>query len=285
MYISFRDQNLKCMYISINNELVLKEGANISVSDLSIQRGYGIFDFLKTLNNKPIFIQDYFDRFYHSAKEMNLEVNLDRTQLYEAILKLITKNNIPNSGIKIILTGGFSDDGYTMVKPNLIIIQTPLNISEALAEKGLNLVSYNHQRQIPHVKTIDYLQAIRLQKFVRESNADDLLYHNNGKVRECPRANFFIITDNEIITAKNEILNGITRKKILGLNIPNYTFAERDFTLDELYNAKEAFISSSTKNAFPVNQVDEKLIGDGKNSITKLINDKLLALIELDQNS
>jgi len=273
------------MYISINNELFLKEDANISVADLAIQRGYGIFDFLKTISNKPIFIQDYFNRFYHSAKEMNLEVELNRDQLYETILKLIEKNNIPNSGIKIILTGGFAEDGYTMVKPNLIIIQTPLNIIETETKKGIALVSYNHQRQIPHVKTIDYLQAIRLQKFVKENGADDLLYHNNGKVRECPRANFFIVTDDEIITAKNEILNGITRKKILSLDIPGYTFVERDFTLDEVYQAKEAFISSSTKNAFPVDQVDGKLIGDEKNNITTLINNKLLALIEADQNS
>ena len=271
------------MYISINNELFLQEDANISVADLSIQRGYGIFDFLKTINNRPIFIQDYFNRFYNSAREMHLEIELNREQLHEAILKLINKNNIPNSGIKIILTGGFSDDGYTMVKPNLIIIQIPLNIIESESSKALALVSYNHQRQIPQVKTIDYLQAIRLQKFVRENGADDLLYHNNGKVRECPRANFFIITENEIITAKDEILKGITRSKILSLDIPNYFFVERDFTLNEVYHAKEAFISSSTKNAFPVDSIDGKLIGNGKNTITKLINDKILELIALDQ--
>lgn len=270
------------MYISINNELFSKEDAKISVSDLSIQRGYGIFDFLKTINSKPIFIENYLDRFYNSAKEMNLEVELDREQLRNAIQKLIGKNNIPNSGIKIILTGGYSEDGYTMVKPNLIIIQTPLEINESLPDQGMTLVSYNHQRQLPHVKTIDYLQAIRLQKFVKENHADDLLYHNNGTVRECPRANFFIITENEIITAKNEILNGITRSKILSLDLPDYTFAERDFTLDEVFNAKEAFVSSSTKNAFPVNKVDGKLIGDGKNKITNMINEKLLALIDLD---
>lgn len=271
------------MYISINNELYLKEDAKISVSDLSIQRGYGIFDFLKTINNKPIFIENYLDRFYNSAREMNLEVELNREQLRNSIQKLIEKNDIPNSGIKIILTGGYSEDGYTMVKPNLVIIQTPLDINEILPEQGIALVSYNHQRQLPHVKTIDYLQAIRLQKFVRENHADDLLYHNNGLVRECPRANFFIITDSEIITAKNEILNGITRSKILSLDLPNHTFAERDFTLAEVYNAKEAFISSSTKNAFPIYKVDGKLIGDGKNEITSRINEKLLALIALDQ--
>jgi len=271
------------MYISINNELFLNEDAKISVSDLSIQRGYGIFDFLKTINNKPIFIENYLDRFYNSAREMNLMVELEREQLRNTIQKLIAENNIPNSGIKIILTGGYAEDGYTMMKPNLIIIQTPLEIKKSLPNQGMALVSYNHQRQIPQVKTIDYLQAIRLQRFVQENHADDLLYHNNGNVRECPRANFFIVTENEIITAKNEILHGITRSKILSLELPNYTFTERDFSLDEVYNAKEAFISSSTKNAFPVSKVDGKLIGDGKNTITDIINQKLLTLIELDQ--
>ena len=271
------------MNISINFKLYKEEDAKISVSDLSIQRGFGIFDFLKTINNKPVFIEDYFNRFYNSAKEMNIDVDFDREQLRNGIHQLMASNNIPNSGIKMILTGGFSEDGYKMAKPNLIIVQTPLLISDKLPEKGLALVSYNHQRQIPHVKTIDYLQAIRLQKFVKENNADDLLYHNNNVVRECPRANFFIVTENEIITPENQILSGITRKKILTLNIPFYSFVLRDFTLEEVYNAKEAFVSSSTKNAYPVIKVDGKQIGNGKNEVVQQINDALLALIKVDQ--
>ena len=271
------------MNISINFKLYKEEDAKISVSDLSIQRGFGIFDFLKTINNKPVFIEDYFNRFYNSAKEMNIDVDFDREKLRNGIHQLMASNMMPNSGIKMILTGGFSEDGYKMAKPNLIIVQTPLLISDKLPEKGLALVSYNHQRQIPHVKTIDYLQAIRLQKFVKENNADDLLYHNNNVVRECPRANFFIVTENEIITPENQILSGITRKKILTLNIPNYSFVLRDFTLEEVYNAKEAFVSSSTKNAYPVIKVDGKQIGNGKNEVVQQINDALLALIKVDQ--
>lgn len=271
------------MNISINFELYSEEQAKISVSDLAIQRGFGIFDFLKTINNKPIFIEDYFNRFYNSAEEMNIDVEFDREKLREGINQLIKSNNVPNSGIKMILTGGFSNDGYKMAKPNLIIVQTALTVSEKLPEKGLSLVSYDHQRQIPNVKTIDYLQAIRLQKFVKENNADDLLYHNNNLVRECPRANFFIVTENEIITAENQILIGITRKKILNLNIQNYSFVVRDFTLDEVYGAKEAFVSSSTKNAYPVEKVNGKQIGAGKNEVTQQINNALLELIRLDQ--
>jgi len=274
---------MTAQYIYINNKFCNAAEASLSVSDLSIQRGFGIFDFLKTINNKPIFIEDYLNRFFNSAKEMNLPVEFDRTMLQNAIKSLITKNNIPNSGIKIILTGGFSEDGYTMYKPNLIIIQTPLEISKNPFDKSISLATYNHQRQIPHVKTIDYLQAIRLQPYLKENAAEDLLYHHNGSIRECPRANFFIITADEIITPKTDILRGITRSKILSLNIPNYTILEKDFGLEDIYKAKEAFISSSTKNAFPVSAIDGKQIGDGQFNITRKIHDNLLKLIEADQ--
>lgn len=272
------------MYISINNELLPETNANISVSDLSVQRGFGIFDFLKTINNHPVFLSDYLNRFFNSVKQMNMQAGFDRKQLSDAVFALIEKNNIPNSGIKIILTGGYADDGYTMVKPNLIIIQTPLNIIEN-PTKPIKLVSYNHQRQLPQVKTIDYLQAIRLQGFVKENNADDLLYHNNGLVRECPRANIFMVTNDEIITTKTEILKGITRSKILTMEIEGYKILEQDFELEDIYAAKEVFITSSTKNIWPVSTIDGKQIGDGENKIAKKINDKLLNLIKADKKT
>ena len=56
-------------YISINFELYKEEDAKILVTDLALQRGYGIFDFLKTVNGQIIFATDHFNRFYNSAKE------------------------------------------------------------------------------------------------------------------------------------------------------------------------------------------------------------------------
>lgn len=274
------------IFVSINNVLYTEEEAKISITDLAIQRGFGIFDFLKTVNGKAIFIENYLDRFYNSAKFMNLEIGYSRDEIKAAVKELMDANQTPNSGIKIILTGGFSPDGYTLIKPNLIIIQTPFEIKNYTETDGLKLVTYNHQRQLPMVKTIDYLQAIRLQGFVKENQADDLLYHNQGTVCECPRANFFIVTDTEIITAENNILKGITRSKILQLNVDDYQIVTRDFTLEDLKGAKEAFISSSTKNAYPVLAIDGQQIGNGKaGRVTMEINAQLLALIAQDQTN
>lgn len=272
---------MKPKYISINTELFPEADAKIHVSDLSIQRGFGIFDFLKTINGEPIFIENHFDRFYNSAKELNLKLNYDRENLLQAVKALMEKNNIPNSGIKFILTGGLSMDGYTVGEPNLLITQSPFEYDPSGFEKGTTLVSYNHQRQLALVKTIDYLQAILLQPYIKQNGAEDVLYHQDGVVRECPRANFFIIKDQKIMTAKTGILSGITRSKILEMEVPGYSLVEEDFTLADMAQADEAFITSSTKNVTPVLEIDGQKIGDGKpGKITRLLNEQFKELIK-----
>ena len=269
-------------YVSINNEFVLAADAKVGVGDLAMHRGYGIFDYFKVVDGRPIFMEDHFNRFYKSAKEMHLEVTLNRDELRKTIAGLMEKNNMPNSGIKLLLTGGYSDDGYKMGKPNLIILQYPLKFKEGnQAETGLKLATINHQRQLPSIKTIDYLMAVSLHPFMKENGFDDVLYHNNGTITECPRANFWIVTGNEIITAANNILCGITRSKVLDFKVDGYIIAERDFTLDDLANAQEAFITSTTQYAYPVAAIDGKVIGDGKiGPVTKQVKEMLLKLIE-----
>ena len=67
---------MKDNYVIINGDFILKQEAKILICDLAIQRGYGIFDFLKTLSNQPVFLDDHFDRFYFSASEMNLKIEV-----------------------------------------------------------------------------------------------------------------------------------------------------------------------------------------------------------------
>jgi branched-chain amino acid aminotransferase len=90
------------------------------------------------------------------------------------------------------------------------------------------------------------------------------LYYSHGIVRECPRANFFIVTDkNEVITTGTNVLKGIVRKQLLGIKDSGFSITERDITLDDLRQCKEAFITSSTKNVLPVIEIDGKVISKG----------------------
>ncbi len=265
-------------YVIINGEFILRSEAKLLISDLAIQRGYGIFDFLKTLNHQPVFIDDHLDRFYFSAAEMNLKIEVKKEQLKVLIYQLIEKNHLPDSGIRITLTGGYSEDGYSMSQPNLLLTQTLFNYDESDFDKGIRLITYEHQRQLPHVKTIDYIYAIYLQHFIKEHEADEVLYHHQSEITECPRANFFVVThNNEVITPAKNILKGITRKKILECS--QFNIKEGTIGLRDIKNVKEAFITSTTKYVLPVLEIDGQPVGDGKpGKITKKINRLLMSL-------
>jgi len=265
-------------YIYVNGKMVLANSLSVAASDLAIQRGYGIFDFLVTVNGEPIFLKDHINRFYFSANAMHLPVSLNQSELIEAIEQLTKLNQLPNSGIRITLTGGNSADGYSIGNPNLIISQSPFNYQHQVFENGLKLITHEHQRQLPSIKTIDYLKAIYLQPTIKAAGADDVLYHFNGKVTECPRANFFMVNEKgEVLTPKENILQGVTRKMILELK--GYPIKETDITLEMLASAKEAFISSSTKNILPVILINGKPISDGRpGKITQELYHQLIQL-------
>ncbi len=252
-------------YTIVNNDFLSAEKASLLITDLSIQRGYGIFDFFKTINGRPIFLNDHLDRFYHSAKEMRLTVKQNRDELKALLLELMNRNNLPDSGIRITLTGGYSSDGYELADPNMIITQQPLKITTIINQQGIKLITYPHQRQMPQVKTIDYLMAIWLQPSIKERGADDVLYHDNGLLRECPRSSFFLITqDNEVLTSDAQVLKGVIRKQLLGLNGQGFIVKEKPITLEDLKACKEAFITSTTKNVLPVTEIDGQPIGNGQ---------------------
>ena len=268
------------IYSIINGEFVDKNEASILISDLSIQRGFGIFDFFRTIKNEPVFLEDHLQRFYFSASEMFMDVGYSPDELKKLILHLIDKNKIPDSGIRITLTGGYSEDGYTPAKPNLLITQNPFIFNHDNFNKGIKLITFQHQRQLPQVKTIDYLMAIHLQNFIKKNNADDVLYFNENEITECPRSNFFIVTKNdEVITPAKNILKGITRKKIL--DFAEFNVKESVISPLDISELKEAFISSTTKNILPVLEIDGNKIGDGKpGKITRKIFEHLFSIKE-----
>jgi D-alanine transaminase/branched-chain amino acid aminotransferase len=253
---------MSTLYCYINKQFVAIEKAGVSVTDLLVQRGYGIFDYLRVADNKPLFLEDHLERFYNSANIMRLQVKETKEEILAKVYELIKMNNLAYSGIRLIIGGGDSADGYTIFEPSLMIVQQPIPTPpDTMNLAGIKLVTKDYQRQLARVKTTDYLMAIHLQPWMKEQGADDILYYSNGIVRECPRSNFFMIKNGTIITATNNMLLGITRKNIIKIaNENNIPVEERDFTLEELKTADEAFISSSTKRVTAVKQIDDYIL-------------------------
>lgn len=254
---------MKELFVFVNDDLLPVSKASLLINDLSIQRGYGIFDFFKTLGGRPIFLEQHLDRFFHSAGRMRLIAGKNREELRRLIAVLMERNDLPDSGIRLTLTGGYSPDGYAVAaRSNLVITQQPLaGVPVPELTKSIRLVSYPHRRQLPDVKTIDYLMAIWLQPYMLERGGDDILYHSDGIITECPRSNFFLVTARDIlVTPVRDVLRGVTRGKVLELASRQFSVEERDIALDELATAREAFVTSTTRHILPVSCVDSMVL-------------------------
>jgi len=272
------------MLAYINHQFIEEEKATLQVSDLAIQRGFGIFDFFRTRNYIPLFLEDYLDRFFNSAASLRLQPMHNRQELTAIIYELIKRNSEPSSGIKMILTGGYSLDGYEpALAPNLIILQQRLKeLSPDQFASGIKVITHEHQRELPTVKSINYLMGVWLQQKVKDQQAADVLYYKNGIVSEFPRANVFMIThDGKVVTPAENVLHGITRKQLLQLAAKKYTVEVRAVSLEEIKTAAEVFMSSTTKRLLPIYQIDETIIGNGKaGPITTLLNTDFITMEE-----
>ncbi|MGV3540400.1 MAG: aminotransferase class IV [Rufibacter sp.] len=270
------------LYAYLRDEFLPLDSAYLHVSDLAIQRGYGIFDFFKVQHGQPLFLDDYLNRFYSSALLMGLPVPYSEEELKEFLFKLIQMNGLPDAGVKMILTGGYSENGYDPGEPNLLLFQQPLTMpSEAQVATGIKVITHEYVRELAVAKTINYIVGIKLIQQVKAKGAHDVLYHHQGMVTEFPRSNFFLVTqDNTLVTPAREVLKGVTRKNVLELAGKKYNVQETDVTLQDIAQAKEAFMTSTTKRILPIVEVDGQPVGDGKPGAVTL--DLLQDLIELE---
>jgi D-alanine transaminase/branched-chain amino acid aminotransferase len=271
----------------VRGEIIPLKDAFLHISDLSIQRGYGVFDFFKVSNGHSFFLNDYLNRFYHSAEVMRLKVPHIPRDLKTIIQQLIRQNDLAESGIKMILTGGYSRDGYQPGESNLIITQQPLILpgSEQI-EKGIKVITFEYVRDFALAKTINYTMGIWLSRMVAENGASDVLYHKNGVVSEFPRCNFFIVKkDNTVVTAEENVLLGVTRMQVLNLAAKHYRSQTGKITFEDIRNAKEAFLTSTTKRIVPIVQIDDMIVGDGKpGPVTLALLDHLVELEKMDRH-
>lgn len=254
------------MITFVNNQFIDENKATLGITDLSIHRGYGIFDFFRTSNYIPLFLDDHLNRFFKSAAALRLQPPHTKAQLKEIIGEMIWQNKIANSGFKLILTGGYSSDGYVPGAPNFIITQQPVQMSDKeMFDRGIKIILHEYMRDLPEAKSINYLIGVYLQDRVKQQMADDVLYYKENSILEFPRSNVFAVTkDGTVVTPAKNVLHGITRKNVLELARQEYTTEERVITVDELKNAAEVFLTNTTKRIIPVVAVDGKSVADGK---------------------
>ena len=246
----------------VNGEIKPAEEGVIGISDLSVQRGYGVFDYGRTYNGKLFHFEENLKRFRSSASELHMVPPVSDMRIREIAEELIEGSDLRTPAVRMILTGGYSE---TLDAPNFIIIAEELpTYPNEIYEEGVRIIKYEYQRELPHIKSINYLNAIRLEPLKRERNASDILYHSAIGITECPRNNFFVFMGDTLVTPSDGVLHGVTRNIVLKLAAPYFRVEERRVDVEELGTADEAFVTSTTKGVLPVTEIDDSAVGEGK---------------------
>ena len=143
-----------------NDQIIDQDKAFVHVSDLALLRAYGVFDFFRLVNLQPLFFDDHIERFFNSADILRLKCPIGRKKLKSLILEIISINKIQNSGIRILLTGGESPNGYVVGKPTLFVINEPINpLPESHFSNGIKLITATYRSTIVELPLICFEYA------------------------------------------------------------------------------------------------------------------------------
>ncbi len=266
------------MHTYFNGKILPSENATLHLNDLGLLRGYGMFDYFRTYNGQPFRFDDYWQRFENSAKLLHLTLPVSKAQTAEIITELYQLSGLEDVGIRFLLTGGYAPDSVNVVAPNFAIVCENLpRHNPKDYELGIKLLPYEFVRDLPEIKTTNYLNMIRLAHEIKAQNANDLLYYKDGEISELTRSNFFLFKNNTLVTPNRNILMGITRKTILELVQVHFEVEIRPLRYEELNEADEAFTTSSTKFVMPIVQIGRQQIGNGK------VGSRTVKLLEMFQ--
>ena len=252
----------------VDGRYVPSDKAVLPVDDLSILRGYGVCDIMRTYNGRPYFLNEHLLRLEHSAHKVGLSFPWTQEELKEIVLQTLgLDQGIAESNIRIVVTGGSSPDFFTpMGTPRLIVMVTPIKkLPLFWYANGVKIITIRQERQVPDAKVTSYIQAAIALKKAEEENAVEAIYVNKkNQALEGTTSNLFAFFKDLLVTPGQGVLKGITRSVILSLGHQLFNVEERPLELEKLLQADEVFITGTNKGVVPVIQIDGNLIGQGK---------------------
>lgn len=266
-------------YLILNGRLMPAAEAGMPVNDLGLLRGYGVFDFWVMANGIPLFFEDHWQRLQHSAAALLLPLPFTREELLQHVARLYTQMPYTYAGVRVTVTGGSSADGYSLAPTAnyLITLQQQAMPPGLYGEAALALKTFAYQRQLPEVKTIDYLMGIRLLQQAKMEGYNEVLYLHGELVTECPRANLFAITHKGVLlTPDAGMLQGVTRSRVLRSAATLMPVEVGPLTSATLLAAAEVFTTSTTRVMQRVSRLNGTLLTNAPHPLARQLYSLLL---------
>ncbi len=268
------------------NGAIVSNDTNLLAHNRAFLYGDAVFETVKIVNSKILFLEDHYFRLMSSMRIVRMEIPMNFTMEYleEQILDLAKAKKLENSS-RARITVYRNDGGYYLPQNN--------TVSFLIAAEGLDEKSYSiHQKEyivdlytdfyvakqlLSSIKTTNKLINITASIYASENDLDNCLLLNDTKnVIEALQGNLFMLKGNRLITppVSEGCLNGVMRKQILSLakTIANIEVVEEAISPFELQKADELFITNVIKGIQPITKYRKK---EFTTDLSRLILQKL----------
>lgn len=255
------------------NGTIVAEDTTILTQNRGFLYGDAVFETVKIINNKILFLEDHYFRLMSSMRVVRMEIPMNFTMEYleEQILAVVAKNEVVNSA-RARITVYRNDGGYYLPQTNEVsflihavaIENTLYSIEKNQYEVDLYKDFYITKQLLSSIKTTNKIINITGSIFASENGLDNCLLLNDSKnVVEALQGNIFMIVGNKLSTppVSEGCLNGVMRKQILTLakKIENLEVVEEVISPFDIQKADELFITNVIKGIQPITQYRKKV--------------------------
>ncbi len=270
------------MYVYLNDRIIPRSEAVISIFDHGFLYGDGIYETMRVYNGVVFKLDEHLNRLYRSASMIGLALPKDTDAIKIAVYETLSANDLSNAYVRLTVSRGRGPLG---LDPDLCKEPTFLIIAEefkeypkAFYENGVRLIIPKTKRNFPEalnpqIKSLNFLNNILAKIEAKQADAYEALMLNiSGKLTEGTISNVFFIKDEILCTPSIEcgILDGITRRVVIELATrEGITVKEGEFTKQDIYSASEVFITNTTLEVMPVSRVDDRTYEVGR--VTRLL--------------
>jgi len=281
----YEDPRNKDIQIYINGKFFHRSEATVSVLDSGFLLGDGVWEGIRLHEGKLLHFDAHIDRLFNGAELISLAINLNHGELRQAIQKTLDKNQMESDvHIRLIISRGLKKTPYqhpkvTLGDPTIVIIPEYKVANQDVARKGIKLASVetirDYRVQNPNINSLSKHNCIAACIEAEKKGADEgLMFDPNGYVTTCNSTNFFIIRSGELWTSTGEYcLKGITRSTVISICKQNQIpIHEKNFSIDDVYTADEAFVTGTFAGITPVVEIDGRQINNNlRGELTKTL--------------
>jgi branched-chain amino acid aminotransferase len=248
----------------------LMNGKLVAMDDVfQVLDGYGrkVYEVIRLIEGKPLFLKEHVDRMNKSIKLINIDRTFEYSEISQMIQVLVDEYNITENNVKIT----FFENSEEYIAVYLTKSKYP---SEEKHIEGYNTVLIYEERETPNAKIINNELRSLINSILKSEGADECIYiSESGEILEGSRSNVFFVKGNTVLTAPDEgVLLGTTRKKILDICISErIALQKRNLRIEELTFYDAAFMTGTSIDVMPVNKIGDIILNSSGNRIVEKI--------------